>query len=333
LFDTGPVLKVAKGGTGQSSFTNGQLLIGNTTGNTLTKATLTAGTGISITNSTGSITIASSGSGDVVGPSSSTDNALVRFDTTTGKLIQNSVGLLSDAGALSGLTTIDTSNSILITKSSAIILGLASAAAQVSATGTIAISSDGLGSGADTRSGFMFTGRNTSGTIVNILELSGATGATVTKSLGVGATTPSTSGAGITFPATQSASSDANTLDDYEEGTYTPTVDNFTVTGVTTLTGSYTKIGNLVSFNVTFINTGTIAFGVSALVNLPFGGGVANSGCICMWLNSNSAAFNSNQSGTQCNNGEASFGRFFPGSFTTTSAGSQLLFAGTYRIS
>jgi len=60
LFDTGPVLKVAKGGTGQASYTNGQLLIGNTTGNTLTKATLTAGTGISISNGTGSITIASS---------------------------------------------------------------------------------------------------------------------------------------------------------------------------------------------------------------------------------------------------------------------------------
>jgi len=62
LFDAGPVLKVAKGGTGQSSFTNGQLLIGNTTGNTLTKATLTAGTGISITNGTGSITIANTAS-------------------------------------------------------------------------------------------------------------------------------------------------------------------------------------------------------------------------------------------------------------------------------
>jgi hypothetical protein len=62
LFDAGPVLKVSKGGTGQSSFTNGQLLIGNTTGNTLTKATLTAGTGISITNGTGSISIASTAS-------------------------------------------------------------------------------------------------------------------------------------------------------------------------------------------------------------------------------------------------------------------------------
>ena len=51
---------VANGGTGQTSYTDGQLLIGNTTGNTLTAATLTAGSGISITNGNGSITIASS---------------------------------------------------------------------------------------------------------------------------------------------------------------------------------------------------------------------------------------------------------------------------------
>jgi hypothetical protein len=37
--------------------------------------------------------------------------------------------------------------------------------------------------------------------------------------VGVGGATPAASGAGITFPATQSASTDANTLDDYEEGT------------------------------------------------------------------------------------------------------------------
>jgi hypothetical protein len=52
-------LPVLNGGTGQTSYVNGELLIGNTTGNTLTKATLTAGSGITITNSTGSITIAS----------------------------------------------------------------------------------------------------------------------------------------------------------------------------------------------------------------------------------------------------------------------------------
>ena len=51
-------LDVDNGGTGQTTYTNGQLLIGNTTGNTLTKATLTQGAGVSITNGTGSITIA-----------------------------------------------------------------------------------------------------------------------------------------------------------------------------------------------------------------------------------------------------------------------------------
>ena len=56
---TSGVLPVASGGTGNSSYTDGQLLIGNTTGNTLTKASLTAGTGISITPGSGSITIAS----------------------------------------------------------------------------------------------------------------------------------------------------------------------------------------------------------------------------------------------------------------------------------
>jgi hypothetical protein len=56
-------LAVADGGTGQGSYTDGELLIGNTTGNTLTKATLTAGSGISVTNGSGAITIASTAGG------------------------------------------------------------------------------------------------------------------------------------------------------------------------------------------------------------------------------------------------------------------------------
>jgi uncharacterized protein with beta-barrel porin domain len=52
------VTPVANGGTGQTTYTDGQLLIGNTTGNTLGKATLTAGTGITITNGASSIAIA-----------------------------------------------------------------------------------------------------------------------------------------------------------------------------------------------------------------------------------------------------------------------------------
>lgn len=53
-------LAVANGGTGQTSYTDGQLLIGNSTGNTLDKATLTAGTGISVTNGSGSVTVTNS---------------------------------------------------------------------------------------------------------------------------------------------------------------------------------------------------------------------------------------------------------------------------------
>ena len=70
------------------------------------------------------------------------------------------------------------------------------------------------------------------------------------NSISVGNATPSTSGAGITFPATQSASSDANTLDDYEEGTWTPAYapssNSFTSITYGFNAGKYTKIGNMV---------------------------------------------------------------------------------------
>ena len=63
----GTTVAVDQGGTGQTSYTNGQLLIGNTTGNTLTKATLTAGANITITEGAGSISIASASGGDPAG--------------------------------------------------------------------------------------------------------------------------------------------------------------------------------------------------------------------------------------------------------------------------
>ena len=64
--DVTGTLPVANGGTGQTTYTDGQLLIGNSTGNTLTKATLTAGSGVTITNGSGSINISATGSGGTV---------------------------------------------------------------------------------------------------------------------------------------------------------------------------------------------------------------------------------------------------------------------------
>jgi hypothetical protein len=84
-------LAVANGGTGTAA------------------PAIVAGTNITVSGTWPNQTINStaSGSGDVVGPASSTDNALVRFDSTTGKLIQNSVVIVADTtGNMSGVGTL-----------------------------------------------------------------------------------------------------------------------------------------------------------------------------------------------------------------------------------
>jgi len=94
---TSGTLPVTSGGTGQTSYTDGQLLIGNSTGNTLAKSTLTAGTGISITNGAGSISIASTvTSGVTITNDTSTATAL--FPTFTS----------ATSGSVSGLNVTST---------------------------------------------------------------------------------------------------------------------------------------------------------------------------------------------------------------------------------
>lgn len=78
----------------------------------------------------------------------------------------------------------------------------------------------------------------------------------------------------LSFPATQNASSDANTLDDYEEGSWTPGMSfNNDSTGVTysQQTGNYTKIGRLVMAQgvMTLTNNGT-GVGAAKITGLPF---------------------------------------------------------------
>jgi hypothetical protein len=78
------------------------------------RQSLSAGTGISYDNTTGVITNSSpSLGGDVVGPASATDNALARYDTTTGKLIQNSAVIVDDSNNMSGVNTLTTANLIV----------------------------------------------------------------------------------------------------------------------------------------------------------------------------------------------------------------------------
>jgi len=80
-------------------------------------------------------------------------------------------------------------------------------------------------------------------------------------------------GTGITFPATQSASSDANTLDDYEEGVFNPQISGSTTAGAGTYTfydGRYTKIGRQVYVEGAVIWTAHTGTGNLLISNLPF---------------------------------------------------------------
>lgn len=91
-----------------------------------------------------------------------------------------------------------------------------------------------------------------------------------TTTIGVGATAAAASGAGISFPATQSPSTDVNTLDDYEEGTWTPSDASGAGLSFTVNSATYTKIGRCVYVSCYIIYPAT-ANGSTALIGgLPF---------------------------------------------------------------
>jgi Concanavalin A-like lectin/glucanases superfamily len=79
---------------------------------------------------------------------------------------------------------------------------------------------------------------------------------------------------GISFPATQVASTGANTLDDYEETSWTPTLASSGggAPTYTTRTGRAVKVGKLVTFwtRITLATAGTLAAGNLTITGLPF---------------------------------------------------------------
>ena len=153
----------------------------------------------------------------------------------------------------------------------------------------------------------------------------------VTTTMGVGGATPAASGSGITFPATQSASSDANTLDDYEEGTWTPTDASGAGLTFTVNAAKYIKIGQIVYLSAYFSYPSTANGSAAWVGGLPFT--AANNGtypqiftrCIFgafvsmqVFANTTQMAPN-NSSNTQYNNSQMS--------------SQPVLFAGVYQAS
>jgi hypothetical protein len=97
-------IPVENGGTGASTAAAGlNNLLPSQTGNN-GKVLATDGTNATWT---------SNGSGDVVGPASATDNAVARYDATTGKLIQNSVVIIGDTGSVTGVNAL-TAESLVV---------------------------------------------------------------------------------------------------------------------------------------------------------------------------------------------------------------------------
>jgi hypothetical protein len=211
-------LPVANGGTGQTTYTNGQLLIGNTTGNTLAKTTLTAGDGVSITNGAGSITIAATGSGGTV--TSVGGTGTVNGITLTGTV--TSSGNLTLGGALTGVNL----------------------TSQV--TGTLPVANGGtgitsLGSGVAT-----FLGTPSSANLLAAVTDETGTGALVfgtSPAITTSLTTPSTSFDLINTTATTVNFAKAATTLSIGAATGTTTVNNaLTVTGDLTVNGTTTTV-------------------------------------------------------------------------------------------
>ena len=133
------------------------------------------------------------------------------------------------------------------------------------------------GANASTNGGFLFNSQRSDGSnSTNFLDISSAGAVTIPGTLAAGATTvtgtlSATTGAavggatpgtgGLAFPATAVAVADANTLDDYEEGTWTPTNIGgaLVVVGTFSSSGTYTKIGKVVIVAGTLNGTTSVA--------------------------------------------------------------------------
>ena len=126
---------------------------------------------------------------------------------------------------------------------------------------------------------FTFYGAATTTTAIGTsLSLTGYLSGELDRTIALqGASTQS--GIGVTFPASQNASSNANTLDDYEEGSWTPRIykNGVEVTSPTSAFGRYIKIGQSVWIHFYFYkSSGSASGGNWSVENLPFTVGTAS---------------------------------------------------------
>jgi hypothetical protein len=265
-------LAVAYGGTGQTTYTDGQLLIGNTTGNTLAKSTLTAGSGISISNGSGSITIANtspSSGGTVTSVSVVSANGLagtVATATTTPAITLSTTitGLLKGNGTAISAATSGTDYAPA-TSGTSILYG----------NGSGGFSNVTIGSGISFATGTL-SATGSGGTVTSVAALTlGTTGTDLSSTVANGTTTPVITLNVPTASATNRgalSSADWTTFNNKGSGSVTSvsgtgTVNGITLTGTVTSSGSLTLGGTLGSIANSQLSNSTIS-GVSLGSNL-----------------------------------------------------------------
>jgi hypothetical protein len=278
-------------------------LIGNTATGGLSKATLTAGSNVTITNGNGTIEIASTGGGGGGGGTSVTVTQITATAAQTTFNVTYTVGQLSvylngallasaDFTATNGTTVVlaagaavnDIFTALAYDSATQITQGNTTVEVTDSGTGKIEFTVDAVEVADFTTGAVVFneTGANQDFRVEGDSNANLLIADAGVDKVGIGTNTFNTNGGvlqvsnGISFPATQSACSDANTLDDYEEGTWTPVFEGTTTNPSLTYSGGYpwgiyTKVGNIVS--ISFELRTTARSGGSGDINitgLPF---------------------------------------------------------------
>jgi hypothetical protein len=260
------------GGGGVTSMTdlvpvpsNGQLLIGN--GSAFVNSTLTAGTGISISNGAGSITI------------NATDGNITLDDGTAAAPSLNytnypTTGLYSSAANAIGFATSGVARAAISSTGLAVTGTITPTGSVHAAAGSVGNPS--LAFNADQDTGLFNIGANNLGVAIGgakVLDVAstglGVTG-TVRAPPGAAGGGATAGAGGLAFPATAVAVADANTLDDYEEGSWTPTDNSGAALSFTVYNATYTKIGRVVEVEAAIYFPSTASTAGVQIAGLPF---------------------------------------------------------------
>ena len=296
-FTLGGTLGVGNGGTGQTSYADGQLLIGNSTGNTLTKATLTAGANISITNGPGSITI------------SATNESAGTVTSVSVVSANGFAGTVADATTTPAITLTTTVTGLV--KGDGTAISAASAGTDYVAPG--AITTSGL-----TMATARMLGRTTASTGA-VEEITIGTGLTLSAGSLVNAapdqTVTLTGGTGISISGSYPSFTITNTLPDQ-------TV-SLTGAGTTVVTGTYPNF--TITSNDQFVGTVTSVSGTGSVNGITLTGTVTSSGNLTLGGTLSNVSLTTQVTGT------LPVGNGGTGTATAFTAGS-VVFAGTSGV-